>query len=80
MITGDDFANSLNSIILYKKISAIENKMYQLKKDSDSMTVDIPEFCKPVEERFETIVNRQINQMIQDNTLDYFYKKALSNI
>lgn len=76
-ITGESLASSLNSIILFKKISAIEEKMREYKKDLDKLVVDIPEFCKPKEEQFENIINRQINEMIRNNTLDYYYHLAL---
>ena len=77
-ITGESLANSLNAIILYKKISAIEEKMREYKKDLDKLVVDIPEFCKPKEEQFENIINRQINEMIRNNTLDYFYQQVVN--
>lgn len=77
-ITGESLANSLNAIILYKKISAIEEKMREYKKDLDKLIVDIPEFCKPKEEQFENIINRQINEMIRNNTLDYFYQQVVN--
>ena len=76
-ITGESLANSLNSIILFKKISTIEEKMREYKKDLDKLVVDIPEFCKPKDEQFENINNRQINEMIRNNTLDYYYHLAL---
>lgn len=76
-ITGESLANSLNSIILFKKISAIEEKMREYKKDLDKLVVDIPDFCKPKAEQFENIINRQINEMIRNNTLDYYYHLAL---
>lgn len=76
-ITGESLANSLNSIILFKKISTIEEKMREYKKDLDKLVVDIPEFCKPKEEQFENIINQQINKMIRNNTLDYYYHLAL---
>lgn len=76
-ITGESLANSLNSIILFKKISAIEEKMREYKKDLDKLVVDIPEFCKPKDEQFENIINRQINEMIRNNTLDYYYHLTL---
>lgn len=77
-ITGESLANSLNAIILYKKISAIEEKMREYKKDLDKLVVDIPEFCKPKDEQFENIINRQINEMIRNNTLDYFYQQVIN--
>lgn len=77
-ITGENLANSLNAIILYKKITAIEEKMREYKKDLDKLVVDIPEFCKPKEEQFENIINRQINEMIRNNTLDYFYQQVVN--
>ena len=77
-ITGESLANSLNAIILYKKITAIEEKMREYKKDLDKLVVDIPEFCKPKEEQFENIINRQINEMIRNNTLDYFYQQVIN--
>ena len=77
-VTGDSLADSLNAIILYRKIESIENKMYQDKQTIDSIGVDIPEFCKPKDEQFQTFVRRQINQMIKDNTLEYFYKLSLN--
>ena len=77
-ITGESLANSLNSIILFKKISTIEEKMREYKKDLDKLVVDIPEFCKPKEEQFENIINRQINEMIRNNTLDYFYQQVVN--
>jgi hypothetical protein len=76
-ITGESLANSLNAIILYKKISTIEEKMKSYKERIDRLTVDIPEFCKPKEDRFETFVNRAINDMIRNNTLEECYQKAL---
>ena len=77
-IIGESLANSLNAIILYKKITAIEEKMREYKKDLDKLVVDIPEFCKPKEEQFENIINRQINEMIRNNTLDYFYQQVVN--
>lgn len=77
-ITGESLANSLNAIILYKKISAIKGKMREYKKDLDKLIVDIPEFCKPKDEQFENIINRQINEMIRNNTLDYFYQQVVN--
>lgn len=77
-ITGESLANSLNAIILYKKITAIEEKMREYKKDLDKLVVDIPEFCKPKDEQFENIINRQINEMIRNNTLDYFYQQVIN--
>lgn len=77
-ITGESLANSLNAIILYKKISTIEEKMKSYKETIDKLTVDIPEFCKPEEDRFEAFVNRAINDMIRNNTLDEYYQKALN--
>lgn len=77
-ITGESLANSLNAIILYKKITAIEEKMREYKKDLDKLVVDIPEFCKPKDEQFENIINRQINEMIRNNTLDYFYQQVVN--
>lgn len=77
-ITGESLANSLNAIILYKKITAIEGKMREYKKDLDKLVVDIPEFCKPKDEQFENIINRQINEMIRNNTLDYFYQQVVN--
>lgn len=77
-ITGESLANSLNAIILYKKISAIEGKMREYKKDLDKLVVDIPEFYKPKNEQFENIINRQINEMIRNNTLDYFYQQVVN--
>lgn len=77
-ITGESLANSLNAIILYKKISAIEEKMREYKKDLDKLVVDIPEFCKPKDEQFENIINRQINEKIRNNTLDYFYQQVVN--
>lgn len=77
-ITGESLANSLNAIILYKKITAIEEKMREYKKDLDKLVVDIPEFCKPKDEQFENIINRQINEMIRNNTLDHFYQQAIN--
>lgn len=77
-ITGESLADSLNAIILYKKISAIEEKMREYKKNLDKLVVDIPEFCKPKDEQFENIINRQINEMIRNNTLDYFYQQAIN--
>ena len=77
-ITGESLADSLNSIILYKKITAIEEKMREYKKDLDKLVVDIPDFCKPKEEQFESIINKQINEMIRNNTLDYFYQQAIN--
>ena len=61
-ITGESLANSLNSIILFKKISTIENKLRQFQKDLNE--IDIPDFCKPKEEQFETMLNHKINEMI----------------
>lgn len=77
-ITGESLANSLNSIILFKKISAIEEKMREYKKDLDKLVVDIPEFCKPKDEQFENIIKRQINEIIRNNTLDYFYQQVIN--
>lgn len=77
-ITGESLANSLNAIILYKKITAIEEKMREYKKDLDKLVVDIPEFCKPKDEQFENIINRQINEMIRNNTLDHFYQQVVN--
>ena len=77
-ITGESLASSLNAIILYKKITAIEEKMREYKKDLDKLVVDIPEFCKPKDEQFENIINRQINEMIRNNTLDYFYQQVVN--
>lgn len=77
-ITGESLANSLNAIILYKKITAIKEKMREYKKDLDKLVVDIPEFCKPKDEQFENIINRQINEMIRNNTLDYFYQQVVN--
>lgn len=77
-ITGESLANSLNAIIFYKKITAIEEKMREYKKDLDKLVVDIPEFCKPKDEQFENIINRQINEMIRNNTLDYFYQQVVN--
>lgn len=76
-ITGESLANSLNAIILYKKISSIENKMKEYQETIEKTTVDIPEFCKMKEDKFQTFINHQINQMIRDNTLDYFYQLSL---
>lgn len=78
-ITGDSLADSLNAIILYKKISVIEQMMTDYKKEIDKFVVDIPEFCKAKEDKFETFVNNRINEMIRSNTLDYHYKQALSS-
>lgn len=77
-ITGESLANSLNAIILYKKITAIEEKMREYKKDLEKLVVDIPEFCKPKDEQFENIINRQINEMIRNHTLDYFYQQVVN--
>lgn len=77
-ITGESLANNLNAIILYKKITAIEEKMREYKKDLDKLVVDIPEFCKPKDEQFKNIINRQINEMIRNNTLDYFYQQVVN--
>lgn len=74
-ITGESLANSLNSIILFKKISTIENKLRQFQQDLNE--VDIPDFCKPKAEQFETMLNHKINEMIRNNTLDYYYHLAL---
>lgn len=79
-VTGDSLAESLNAIILYRKIENIENMMYRYKQTIDSMSVDIPDFCKPKDEQFSTFVRQQINKMIKDNTLDYFYKLSLNDI
>ena len=76
-ITGENLANSLNAIILYRKIVSIESKMKEYQETIEKTIVDIPEFCKMKEDKFETFINHQINQMIKDNTLDYFYKLSL---
>ena len=57
------------------KIEVIKHKMMQYYKDLNP--VDIPEFLKPKNERFETFVNKQIALMIKYNKVNYFYKKAL---
>jgi hypothetical protein len=76
-ITGEYLASSLNAIILYRKIVSIENKMKEYQETIEKTIVDIPEFCKMKEDKFETFINHQINQMIKDNTFDYFYKLSL---
>lgn len=76
-ITGENLASSLNAIILYRKIVSIENKMKEYQETIEKTIVDIPEFCKMKEDKFEIFINHQINQMIKDNTLDYFYKLSL---
>lgn len=76
-ITGENLASSLNAIILYRKIVSIENKMKEYQETIEKTIIDIPEFCKMKEDKFETFINHQINQMIKDNTLDYFYKLSL---
>lgn len=76
-ITGESLANSLNAIILFKKITSIENKMKEYQKTIESTIVDIPEFCKMKEDKFQTFIDNQINKMIRDNTLDYFYQLSL---
>lgn len=72
--TGDELADSLNQIIFNIKVQAIKNKMNEYKEIIDSTIIDIPDFCKPKDEQFNTFVNNQIKQMIRYNTLDYFYK------
>lgn len=75
--TGDELADSLNREIFNIKTRTIKNKMYEYKNMIDSVVVDIPEFCKPKAEQFETFVDNQIKKMVEEHTLDYFYQKSL---
>ena len=72
-ITSDELLKELNETILQIKIDAIVKKMYEYKAVIDMTTVDIPEFCKPKEEQFNTLVKNRIIEMINNNTLDFFY-------
>lgn len=72
-VTGDELLNEINGTILQIKINAIVKKMYEYKAVIDMTTIDIPDFCKPKEEQFENFVKNRIIEMINTNTLDYFY-------
>lgn len=65
----------IKRVFYAERIKLIEAKMRQYHKDLN--VVDIPEFCKPKDERFETFVNERIALMIKHNKVDYFYRKAL---
>lgn len=79
-ITGDYLADSLNCIILSHKIQVIKEKFMDFKRGIDLTSVDIPEFCKPKDEQFETIVNNFIQEIINTNTIEYYYSLAISNV
>lgn len=53
-------------------------KIKQMKSDLE--VVDIPEFCKPKEERFETIEENRIREIVNANKLEYYYQEALKVI
>ena len=76
-ITGDYLAESLNTIILNKKIEIIKSKLNDYFDTIDITSVDIPDFCKPAQQRRDFLINNFIRDVINGNTLDYYYNMAL---
>lgn len=73
--TGDELADSLNKITFNIKVETLKNKMREYKNIIDNFIVDIPEFCKPESERFETFIDNRIKEIVNNNQLDYFYNQ-----
>lgn len=75
--TGDDFERVLNNQIKNYKRNAIADKLYSYYKTIQATTVDIPEFCKPVYDRIQFKVTKELDRLEAEGKLDEIYNKFL---
>lgn len=75
--TGDDFERVLNNQIKNYKRNAIADKLYSYYETIQATTVDILEFCKPVYDRIQFKVTKELDRLEAEGKLDEIYNKIL---
>lgn len=67
-------------IILYKMIRVFDDAIQRAQQmNKDLGVVDLPEFCKPIEDRLTTKADNYVAMLIRENRLDEAFNKVLNS-
>lgn len=77
VITGEQLAEELQTLILQRKINTIAEKIDCYLTTIEQNTVDIPDFMKKKELQKAFFIEKSINRMLETGSIDYFYKLAI---
>lgn len=76
-ISGDEFTEIIHTEILKHKANIVADKINDYFETINQNNIDIPEFMKPKELQTAFFIEKSINRMIENGTLDHFYKLAI---
>ena len=66
--------------ISYKIMRVFDNAMQQAQQmNTDLGIVDLPEFCKPIEDKLTTKADNYVAMLIRENRLDEAFNKVLNS-
>lgn len=65
--------------LLIYKINKLSVKLNNYFKTVEQNAVDIPDFMKPTEHQRKNLVQAQINKLLREGSLDYWYFKLLED-
>lgn len=77
IITGNEFTEIIHTEILKHKVNIVADKINDYFETINQNTVDIPEFMKPKELQTAFFIEKSIKRMVENGTLEHFYKLAI---
>ena len=69
--------STMDKDLLNYKINKVAAKIKAYYTETQPLTVDIPEFMKPLNQQINGFVQSHINRILQEGSLDYWYFKLL---
>ncbi len=63
--------------LLIYKINKLSNKLDAFYREIEQKAVDIPNFMKPIEQRRQSKIKADINRVLSQGLLDYWYFRLL---
>lgn len=63
--------------LLIYKINKLSDKLDAFYKEVEQRSVDIPNFMKPIEQRRQSKIRADINRVLSQGLLDYWYFRLL---
>lgn len=70
---------TMDKDLLLHKINKLSIKIDAYYQTVEQNTIDIPDFMKPTEHQRKNLVQAQINKLLREGSLDYWYFKLLED-
>lgn len=70
---------TMDKDLLLYKINKLSTKIDAYYRETEQTNVDIPDFMKATEHQRKTLVQAQINKLLREGSLDYWYFRLLED-